>query len=84
MMRLFFAIIFSLSTTSFAQQDLSLAQAIEKALANNYQIKLVNANYEISQLQNTWGMAGLSPVFTFNINNTNNLTDNTNNPATFF
>lgn len=84
MMRLFFAIIFSLSTISFAQQDLSLAQAIEKALANNYQIKLVNANYEISQLQNTWGMAGLSPVFTFNINNTNILTDNTNNPATFF
>jgi outer membrane protein TolC len=67
-----------------AQTELSLANAIEKALANNYQIKLIKANYEISQTQNSWGMAGFIPTFSLNVNNNNNLSDNTNNPASFF
>ncbi|MBI3133776.1 MAG: TolC family protein [Bacteroidetes bacterium] len=75
---------FFLALNLSAQEDLSLAQAIEKALANNYQIKLVKANYDISQIQNTWGMAGMVPTISLNANNSNNLTDNTNNPATFF
>lgn len=61
-----------------------MPRQIEKALANNYQIKLVKANYDISQIQNTWGMAGMVPTISLNANNSNNLTDNTNNPATFF
>lgn len=67
-----------------AQEELSLSTAIEKALANNYDIKLIQANYDIAQTQNTWGMAGMMPTFSLNLTNNNNLADNTNNPATFF
>lgn len=69
---------------SFSQTDLTLAAAIEKALVNNYQIKLIKANYDIAQTQNTWGMAGMVPTFALNLNNSNSLSDNTNNPASFF
>ncbi len=68
----------------FSQEDLTVAQAIEKALENNYQIKLVKSNYEVSQVQNSWGMAGMVPTFGINLNNMTNISDNTNNPASFF
>jgi outer membrane protein len=71
-------------TTGFAQPELSLSAAIEKALINNYQVRLVQSNYEIAQVQNSWGMAGMIPTFSFNIVNSNQVMDNTNNPASFF
>jgi len=79
-------ILFSIliSYSSFGQEELTVVQAIEKALANNYQIKLVNANSEIASLQNNWGSAGLIPTFSINVTNAASLTDNTNNPASFF
>ena len=61
-------IAFFISLTSFGQSDLTVAQAIEKALENNYQIKLVESNIEISQMQNTWGNAGMIPTFSLNLN----------------
>ena len=75
---------FLISLTSFGQADLTVAQAIEKALENNYQIKLVKSNVEISGMQNTWGNAGMIPTFDLNLSNASNLSDNTNNPASFF
>lgn len=69
---------------SVAQEPLSISGALEKALKNNYQIQIVAANYEASQLQNSWGQAGAIPTFSLNIGNTALLQDNTNNPATFF
>lgn len=77
-------IIFVFALNVRAQEDLSLARAIEIALENNYQIKLIKANHSISQTQNSWGMAGMVPTVSININNNNNLSDNTNNPASFF
>lgn len=73
-----------LSGQSFAQEELTLFGAIEKALNNNYDIKLVQHNYTVAQLQNSWGQAGLIPTFSLNVGNTASLQDNTNNPATFF
>lgn len=67
-----------------SQADLSMMQAIEKSLINNYEIKLIEGNYSISKTQNSWGMAGLIPTFSLNIGNNTSLQDNTNNPATFF
>jgi len=66
------------------QNNLSLREAIVKTLENNYQIQLIQLNNQISQTQNTWGQAGMSPTFSFNLNNNNVVSDNTNNPATFF
>lgn len=68
----------------FAQDDLTVFGAIEKALTNNFEIKLVDYNYQVSKLQNSWGQAGMSPTFYLNVGNTASLQDNTNNPATFF
>ncbi|NOQ74028.1 MAG: hypothetical protein GQ574_18625 [Crocinitomix sp.] len=68
----------------FAQDDLTVFGAIEKALTNNYEIKLVDYNYQVSKLQNSWGQAGMVPTFYINVGNTASLQDNTNNPATFF
>lgn len=67
----------------FSQSDLTVAQAVAKALENNYQIKLVMANVDVSALQNTWGNAGMIPTFDINMSNASNLS-NTNNPASFF
>lgn len=84
-MKKFFLIsILFVSFGSNAQTDLSLSEAIEKSLISNYQIKLVKANMDVAETQNTWGMAGAIPTVNLNINNSNNLNDNTNNPATFF
>jgi outer membrane protein TolC len=73
-----------ISTIAFSQVDLTVKNAIEKALENNYQIKLVNANIEIASKQNNWGSAGISPTFALNLTNAANVSDNTNNPASFF
>ncbi len=73
-----------LASVSFGQSDLSVAQAVSKALENNYQIKLIETNVQVSQLQNNWGTAGMTPTFALNLGNSANLADNSNNPASFF
>lgn len=72
------------SSLGFAQDELTVFGAIEKALTNNYDIKLVDQNYQVSKLQNSWGQAGMVPTFYINVSNVASLQDNTNNPATFF
>lgn len=66
-----------------SQESLTMMQAIEKALKNNFDVRLVEGNYSISKKQNTWGNAGMSPTFSLNIGNTATLQDNSNNPASF-
>jgi outer membrane protein TolC len=61
------------STSAFAQVNLSLAQAIARALENNYQIKIVKANQEIAINNNTYGNAGKYPSITFTTSNTNTI-----------
>jgi len=82
----FFRIILVLlfSTQAFSQADLSVAQAVAKALENNYQIKLIQTNVQVSELKNNWGTAGMIPTFSLNLGNSANLADNSNNPASFF
>ena len=77
-------LLFVLPTLAFTQSDLSLEEAIRKGLENNYQVQLIKTNIEIAETQNSWGMAGMSPTFSLNATNLANLTDNSNNPASFF
>lgn len=67
-----------------SQEPLTLGQAIELTLANNYQIRIADQNKTIANMQNTWGQAGLYPIITLGLTNTNAVQDNTKNPATFF
>jgi len=77
-------IVLLIAADSHAQSELTVFGAIEKALGNNYQIKLIEGNYNVSKLQNSWGQAGMVPTFSANLGNSSVLQDNTNNPATFF
>lgn len=81
-----FLLVISIFTAGFcsSQDELTVMDAIQKALDNNYQIKLIKGNYRVSELQNSWGQAGMIPTFSLNVNNNTAIQDNTNNPATFF
>jgi outer membrane protein TolC len=79
---LFVLILSSLSFSAFSQNVLSLGDALQLALANNYNIIIAGKNVEIAQNNYNKGEAGFYPSITFNINNTNNLTDQ-NDPSSF-
>lgn len=68
---------------SFAQEDLSLSQALEVALSQNYDIRLVNKSVEITKIQNSWGEAGRFPTISFSATQGNNISDQSNNPTSF-
>jgi outer membrane protein TolC len=75
------ALLFSLPTLQ-AQESLTLAQAIEKGLQNNYQIQIADKNIEIAQNSNDWGVAGRYPSINLSLNSNNGYTKQ-NNPASF-
>ncbi len=60
-----------LSSGIFAQQDLSLSDAIRTGLENNYQIRIFEGNLTMAQNNNAWGTAGLFPTITLGAVNVN-------------
>lgn len=67
---------------SHAQEALSLAQAIETGLRNNYQIQIAEREASIAALNNDWTVAGRYPTINLSLNVNNSFTSN-NNPASF-
>lgn len=65
-----------------AQDSLSLSQAIQTGLANNFDIQIQELDVEIAENNNTWGAAGRWPTVTFSLTQNNNFRDVTN-PASF-
>ncbi|MCI5055200.1 MAG: TolC family protein [Flavobacteriales bacterium] len=63
-------------------QPLSLKEAIELGLQNNFQIEISKERVNAATMNNTWGGAGLWPTLDFSLNNSNNL-NNQDNPASF-
>ena len=55
------------------RKELSLSQAIEKTLANNYGIALSEQNIETSEINNSWGKAGKYPGIDLSLSSANNL-----------
>jgi len=68
------------SAPAFAQQPLSLSDAIQKGLDNNYQIQIAEAQQEIAEAQNDWSIAGKYPSIDITVNSQNNYRD-LSNPA---
>jgi outer membrane protein len=66
----------------YAQQPLSLTEAVESALTNNYQVLIAYTNTEIAKNNNTWGAAGLYPTLSLILADNNRL-QKINNPASF-
>ena len=60
-----------MSVALLAQEKLSLAQAIEIGIQNNYQIEIAKQNMQIAANNNDWGAAGRYPRLDFNINSRN-------------
>lgn len=58
-----------------AQESLSLSQAIELGLNNNYDIVIVNKNVEVAENLNTQGQAGRFPSLTLNLSQPNTASD---------
>lgn len=71
----------SVNTIS-SQASLSVGDAIELALSNNFQILIADKNVEIANNNFNRGEAGFFPQITFGLNNTNTFVDN-NDPSAF-
>lgn len=80
-------VIILLLTISFsrveAQENLTLSDALQVALKQNFDIQLTQKAAEISAVQNSWGEAGRYPTVTMNITQGNNLSDQSKNPTSF-
>ncbi len=65
---------------SQAQQNLSLTDAISKALENNYDIIIAKGNQQIAETSNNWGTAGRYPYINLSLGDDNsfNMTENDN------
>ncbi|GAB3728240.1 TolC family protein [Spirosoma lituiforme] len=61
----------ALSNSTIVQQGemISLAVAVQTALAQNYQIKITQAQQQVAVANNTLGYAGMLPSLTGNLNN---------------
>jgi len=71
-----------LSTQLFAQQNLTLSDAIQLGLANNYSIKIEEKTVDIDRNNNNWGEAGRFPSLELQLQQNNNFRD-IQNPASF-
>lgn len=81
--RLFILVAFILlSNQYFAQNNLSLRDAITIGLKNNYQIQIAGKNLDIAKRNNNWLEAGALPSVTTNASQSFNWSEN-NNPASF-
>jgi outer membrane protein len=80
--RLLLACCLFFSVSVFAQEKLSLSNAIEKSLAQNFDIQLLNTQVEINKINNTWEAVGKYPTFFVGLNQNNTL-NNIVKPAPF-
>ena len=79
---LFVLALIPLSLPGSSQNKLGLGDALQLALANNYSIIIAGKNVEIAQNNYNKGEAGFYPSITFNVNNTNSITDQ-RDPSSF-
>jgi outer membrane protein len=75
MNKLYFLILFLLSFHAGAQDTLTLEQAIDLGLKNNYSIIISRNTEQIAKNNNTLGNAGFLPQVNANYNNTNGITN---------
>ncbi|MEP2772128.1 MAG: TolC family protein [Fulvivirga sp.] len=69
--------------TANAQEQLSLSEAIQQGLENNFAIRIESKNLEVAENNNNWGEAGRYPTVSLNLNQNNSLTDNIKTASPF-
>ncbi len=73
---LFILVILLTNTATRAQEKLSLLDAIDVALKNNYGIRIAQLEKEVAYQNNTWGNAGAMPTLSLNATGAGFTTDN--------
>ncbi|MDW7695693.1 TolC family protein [Flammeovirgaceae bacterium SG7u.111] len=87
-MKFYQLVFFSLATTFLtvnaakAQESLSLSDAIQRGLENNFDIKLEKLTVDVNRRNNNWGEAGRYPSINLQVNQQNNRR-NIENEASF-
>ena len=66
----------------FAQNGLSLMDAIKIGLQENYEIQISEKNQKINQINNNWANAGALPTINLSAKKEEALSDQTKNPHT--
>ncbi|XOV67274.1 MAG: TolC family protein [Fluviicola sp.] len=72
-----------LSFGSWSQQELSVDDAVLRALKYNYDVQIADLQNVIGKKNNTWGEAGAFPTVDIVVGQNNSIQDNRNNPFTF-
>lgn len=82
-MKKFFVTYLMLGVSVFSfGQDLTLQQAINTALSNNFDISISKLDIEAAKQLNNWAEAGRYPIVTLNFSQSNSLTER-DNPTSF-
>ncbi len=71
-----------LTSLGFAQENLSLSDAIQLGLENNFQIKIADLATDVAEMNNTYSEAGGGPTISLTVQQNQVFLDN-NNPASF-
>ena len=75
-------LLLTFSARAQEQEDLSLSDAIQIGLANNFDIQIEELNVDIAENNNNWGAAGRWPTISLDLSQNNNFRD-VINPAGF-
>jgi len=73
-MRYFVLVFFLFPFVGAAQEQLSLARAIELGLQNNFDVQIQRLEIDMASRNNKWGQAGALPAVNLNGNQNNNIT----------
>ncbi len=68
-------LLLSVSVFSFGQEDLSLSDAVQRSLEQNYDIRIIKKSQEIAEENNSWGAAGRYPSIDLELASRNRFDD---------
>lgn len=68
-------IFIAICVNATAQENLSLARALELALQNNLDVQIQKLEIDIAERNNVWGEAGALPSVNLSVNQNNNVTE---------
>jgi len=78
-----YLLIILLPNLIYAQDTLSLIDALKIGLNNNYDIQISKRQNDISMISNSWSNAGALPTINISANMEESISDQSNNPTSF-
>ncbi|MGE5395831.1 MAG: TolC family protein [Candidatus Saccharibacteria bacterium] len=75
MKKIIITLVLCLPLWVWAQTVITLKSAIDTTLSNSFNVKLAENNFQISKINNTYGVAGALPSVNIAVNDNQNITD---------